>query len=304
MRPIICLMGPTASGKTAAAIELVQRFPADIISVDSAMIYRGMDVGTAKPSAEELALAPHRLIDICDPSESYSAAQFVQDAQREIADIHAAGRVPLLVGGTMLYFRALLYGMAELPLADPAVRAQLTSEAETLGWPALHERLAELDPASHARIKPHDGQRIQRALEVVMLTGKPLSTLWQTTQPSAHYQATCIAIAPEDRAVLHERIATRFKAILAGGLMAETQALYDRGDLNVEMPSIRCVGYRQAWQVLAGELSQDALFERGVIATRQLAKRQLTWLRQWPDPIKWTRTSTEIISIADTLLSV
>ena len=304
MRPIICLMGPTASGKTAAAIELVRRFPVDIISVDSAMIYRGMDVGTAKPSAEELALAPHRLIDICDPSESYSAAQFLQDAQREIADIHAAGRVPLLVGGTMLYFRALLYGMAELPSADPAVRAQLTAEAEILGWPALHERLAKLDPASHALIKPHDGQRIQRALEVVMLTGKPLSTLWQTTQPSAHYQTTYIAISPEDRAVLHERIATRFKAILAGGLMAETQALYDRGDLDLEMPSIRCVGYRQAWQVLASELPKDALFDRGVIATRQLAKRQLTWLRRWPDPITWTRTTSEITSIAHALLSV
>ena len=257
MRPIICLMGPTASGKTAAAIELVQRFPVDIISVDSAMIYRGMDVGTAKPSAEELALAPHRLIDICDPSETYSAAQFVQDAQREIADIHAAGRVPLLVGGTMLYFRALLYGMAALPSADPVVRAQLTAEAETLGWPALHARLAQLDPESYARIKPYDGQRIQRALEVVMLTGKPLSILWQKTRPSEQYQATCIAIAPEDRAILHERIAIRFKTILADGLMAETQALHARGDLTMDMPSIRCVGYRQAWQVLAGELAES-----------------------------------------------
>ena len=283
-RPIVCLMGPTASGKTQLAVSLVQHFPFEIISVDSAMVYREMDIGTAKPSPDILKIAPHRLIDIRDPSEPYSAAQFRDDALREINDIFLHGKIPLLVGGTMMYFRALQQGLSDLPSADPAIRARLNAEGEQKGWPVLHERLAGVDPLAAQRIHPHDSQRIQRALEVYELTGKNLSA-WQEenrTLPD-HFKIINLGIAPLDRAVLHERIALRFKNMLDEGFLEEVRRLFARGDLNLEMPSIRSVGYRQAWEFLLGNFTFDEMQEKSVIATRQLAKRQLTWLRTWPE---------------------
>ncbi len=278
--PVLCLMGPTASGKTDLAVALHEALPVDIVSVDSVMVYRGMDIGSAKPAPAILTQAPHRLVDILDPAEPYSAARFREDALREIRAIHAAGRVPLLVGGTMLYFRALFGGLSALPSADPAVRAGIEAEAAERGWPALHARLAQVDPAAAERIHPNDPQRIQRALEVHELTGRPLSELQAAEAGEAPpYRFVKLAVAPAERSVLHERIARRFRQMLEAGLVEEVEGLYRRGDLHPGLPAIRAVGYRQVWQYLAGELEREAMVERGIIATRQLAKRQFTWLR-------------------------
>lgn len=280
-------MGPTAAGKTGLAIDLVQRLPMDIISVDSALIYRGMDIGTAKPTAEELALAPHRLIDIRDPAQAYSAAEFRREALREMAAITSAGRIPLLVGGTMLYFKALLEGLASLPAADPVLREAIEREAGERGWPALHAELAEVDPVTAARLHPNHSQRIQRALEVFRLSGRPLSD-WQAEQTveTLPYRIIQLAVTPADRAVLHQRIALRFEQMLEQGLIDEVAGLRARGDLHLGLPSMRAVGYRQCWQYLDGEISHEALPAAGVAASRQLAKRQLTWLRGW-EGLQW-----------------
>lgn len=277
----IFLMGPTASGKTDVAVELVRRLPCEIVSVDSALVYRGMDIGTAKPGPELLGLAPHRLIDILDPAESYSAAQFCADARREMADITAAGRIPLLVGGTMLYFRALQQGLSVLPSADPEVRKRLDAEAEREGWAALHRRLARVDPQAGIRIHPNDPQRIQRALEVYELTGRPLSAFF--SDPAEGHltrRAMKLVIAPSDREALRQRMARRFHQMLEEGLIEEIESLYRRDDLHRELPSMRCVGYRQGWEYLAGEVTYSQMIERAILATGQLAKRQLTWLRR------------------------
>ncbi|MFK0569519.1 tRNA (adenosine(37)-N6)-dimethylallyltransferase MiaA [Endozoicomonas sp.] len=291
--PAVFLMGPTASGKTDLAVALSKVLPFEIISVDSALIYRGMDIGTAKPESEVLAEAPHHLIDILDPAESYSAADFRQDALSLMADITSRGRIPLLVGGTMMYFKVLRDGMAAMPAADAGVRQRLLDSAHENGWAFLHQQLAEVDPEAALRIKPSDTQRLQRALEVYELTGKALSQ-WHREQEeqSLPYRVTSLAVAPEDRGVLHERIALRFRMMLENGFLEEARSLYQRGDLNVAMPSMRSVGYRQAWSWLDGELSYDEMVERGIIATRQLAKRQLTWLRSWPD-IHWLDTLSD-----------
>ncbi len=287
-------MGPTASGKTQLAVELVQHFPFEIISVDSAMVYRGMDIGTAKPDAATLKIAPHRLLDIRDPAEAYSAAQFREDALREIDDIIAHGKIPLLVGGTMLYFSALQKGLAPLPSADPELRAKLNAEGIEKSWPVLHERLLQIDPLAAKRIHPHDSQRIQRALEVYELTGKCL-TDWQQegTSPLSQYQISYLAVSPVDRAVLHERIATRFSQMLEAGFIDEVKTLFARCDLNLETPAIRSVGYRQVWKFLLGNLTLEEMREKGIIATRQLAKRQLTWLRHWPQTVQWFDSLSE-----------
>ena len=277
-------MGPTASGKTDLAIHLVEHLPVDIISVDSAMVYRGLDIGSAKPGAEELAKAPHRLIDVVDPADSYSAARFRQDALREIEDILSAERIPLLVGGTMLYFRALLQGLSELPAADEATRQKLEKQAKELGWEKMHKRLAEVDPEAAARIHPNDPQRIQRALEVYDVSGVAMSQLQkeQKAEPLP-YQVLKLALIPSDRALLHERIKKRFSLMLEQGLIDEVKTLQARGDLHQDLPAIRAVGYRQVWDYLEGRIDYTEMVERGVIATRQLAKRQLTWLRSEKD---------------------
>lgn len=277
--PAVCLMGPTASGKTDLAVALVERLPLEIISVDSVMVYRGMDIGSAKPDPATLARAPHRLIDIRDPAETYSAAQFRDDALREMARITATGRIPLLVGGTMLYFRALLSGLSTLPSADAEIRARLEAEAEAEGWESLHRRLVEVDAAAAARIHPHDPQRIQRALEVYELTGTPLSQLQQQVEEPLPYRIIKLAVAPADRSVLHERIALRFEQMLRDGFIEEVEALRRRGDLHLDLPALRAVGYRQLWEFLEGDIDYTEMVERGIIATRQLAKRQFTWLR-------------------------
>ncbi len=288
-RPVICLMGPTASGKTDLAVEIVQALPADIVSVDSAMVYRGMDIGTAKPDPDVLACAPHRLIDICDPAESYSAARFRDDARREVDAIHAAGRIPLLVGGTGLYFRAFEQGMAAMPGASHHLRQRLAAEAAEYGWAAMHARLAEVDPDSAARIHPNDPQRLQRALEVHELTGRPLSEYWAENRSEPNpYELIKLVVAPADRDVLRERAASRFHAMLEAGLVEEVRALYSRRDLHHNLPSMRMVGYRQIWRYLAGQLDYEDMIKHAVVATRQLAKRQLTWFRaeqqaQWFD---------------------
>jgi tRNA dimethylallyltransferase len=282
--PAICLMGPTASGKTALAIELVQRLPLEIVSVDSAQIYKTMDIGTGKPDAKTLTLAPHRLIDFLDPLESYSAARFCEDARREMADIRAAGKVPLLVGGTMLYFKALRDGLASMPAADERVRADILNQASAKGWAAIHTELAAVDPIAASRIHPNDPQRLQRALEVFRVSGRSLSD-WQAMQsplPDGGDAFVFLSIQPADRSVLHHRIERRFRQMLEDGLVEEVEALYARGDLGPELPSVRSVGYRQVWQYLSQEVGFDGMVERGIIATRQLAKRQITWLRSWP----------------------
>ncbi|WP_298609769.1 tRNA (adenosine(37)-N6)-dimethylallyltransferase MiaA [uncultured Thiobacillus sp.] len=279
-------MGPTASGKTALAVSLVERFPLEIISVDSALVYRGMDIGTAKPDAATLARAPHHLLDIRDPTETYSAAAFCDDARRLMADIAARGMVPLLVGGTMLYFRALLQGLDDLPRADAALRKELEAEAAARGWPALHAELAVVDPATAARLAPNDSQRIGRALEVFRLSGTPMSALLDRVQSELPYRVLQLALIPSDRAVLHQRIAARFDAMLAEGLIDEVDTLRRRYALNADLPSMRAVGYRQAWAYLDGEIDLKDLREQGIAATRQLAKRQLTWLRSWPDVVE------------------
>lgn len=281
--PVLFLMGPTASGKTALAVELVQRLPFEIISVDSAQVYRGMDIGTAKPDAALRRIAPHRLIDILDPADAYSAGQFRSDARREIATIQANGRIPLLVGGTMLYFRALERGLADLPSADPVVRARLSADLTEYGAAALHARLAQIDPVAAARIHPHDPQRIQRALEVYELTGRPLTEL--CTGPrneSLPFRIIKLIVVPSDRRILHERIEYRFRTMLEQGFIAEVERLRTRGDLNLDKPALRAVGYRQVWAYLDGALNDAALIEQGIVATRQFAKRQLTWLRAEP----------------------
>lgn len=285
----IAIMGPTASGKTAAALEVARHIPAEIISVDSALVYRGMDVGTAKPSAAERASVAHHLIDIIDPSDSYSAMQFRRDALRLVEEIRARGNLPLLVGGTMLYFKALRDGLDVLPEADAEIRAQLDEEAARIGMPAMHARLAALDPETAARLKPNDSQRIQRALEIIQLTGQPMSELLaKAPKTELPFDLLPISLEPSDRSVLHARIATRFHAMLddtGGGLLQEVKALRARGDLHPGLPSIRCVGYRQAWEYLDGAYDRHTLIEKGIAATRQLAKRQLTWLRSMPERI-------------------
>ena len=283
----IALVGPTASGKTAAALALAaalrERGGAEIISVDSALVYRGMDIGTAKPSREELAQVPHHLIDIIDPLQSYSAAEFAKDATRLIGEIRARGKTPLLVGGTMLYLKALLEGLNDMPPSDPQVRADIQQRAAERGWPAMHDQLQAVDPVTAARLAPGDSQRIGRALEVWTITGQPLSAFHQDTKPKMpRWHIPVISLEPQDRAWLHERIAQRFDAMLAAGFLDEVRALRARGDLNPDLPSMRCVGYRQAWQGLEEGWSAAEIRERGIFATRQLAKRQLTWLRGMP----------------------
>jgi tRNA dimethylallyltransferase len=283
----IGLAGPTASGKTAAAIAIAARHRVEIVSVDSALVYRGMDIGTAKPSAAERATVPHHLIDILDPAEAYSAARFVADATRLIGEIHVRGATPLLVGGTMLYFKALLGGIDDIPAAAPAVRAQIDARAKQLGWPALHAELARVDAATAARLAPADAQRIQRALEVWQTTGRPLSSFHSGRFAGEHNDVpppgvALLSLEPADRAWLHERIAQRFVAMLAAGLADEVRRLRARADLHAVLPSMRCVGYRQVWEMLDGVFPEQELPARGIAATRQLAKRQLTWLRSIP----------------------
>lgn len=282
--PAVFLMGPTASGKTALAVELVKQAPFEIISVDSALVYTGMDIGTAKPDAETLASAPHRLISFLDPALSYSAGEFRRDALQAMADITAAGKIPLLVGGTMLYFKALKEGIAQLPTSDPDIRSAITEQAAQQGWPALHQALAEVDPVTAARLQPADSQRISRALEVYRISGKPLS-VWHQEQSlnTLPYRLCELAITTTERSLLHERIAVRFRDMLAAGFADEVRALMARDDLNPELPAIRAVGYRQMWDCLLGKISYPEMEDRGIIATRQLAKRQLTWLRGWGD---------------------
>lgn len=288
--PVIFLMGPTASGKTQLAMDLHDHLGAEIVSVDSAMIYRDMNIGTAKPDAEELARYPHRLIDLRDPSEAYSAAEFRADALAEIADIHSQGKIPLLAGGTMLYFHALKNGLAKLPEGDADVRARLLAQAQADGWPALHAKLAEVDPVSAERLSPNDSQRLQRALEVHELTGRTLTELWaEQEKQKLPFPVLSMAVMPQERSELHSRIAQRYEIMLKQGFVAEVEALYARGDLDISMPSVRCVGYRQVWEYLEGNWDHATMVEKGIIATRQLAKRQITWLRSWPD-LHWLDT--------------
>ncbi|WNL47613.1 tRNA (adenosine(37)-N6)-dimethylallyltransferase MiaA [Dyella sp. BiH032] len=278
--PAIFLMGPTASGKTALACALSERFPVELVSVDSALVYRGMDIGTAKPDPATLATYPHALIDLRDPAEPYSAADFRADAVEAMKDITARGKVPLLVGGTGLYFRALHQGLSNLPEADPAIRERLTAEAEAIGWPAMHARLREADPVAAARIGPNDAQRIQRALEVIELTGRPLSEQQRGGSGERFpWRVLKLALLPPDRGPLHARIAERFDAMLAQGFLDEMRRLRARGDLHPDLPSMRAVGYRQAWEHLDGLTDAAEFRDRGIFATRQLAKRQITWLR-------------------------
>ncbi|MBP8126440.1 MAG: tRNA (adenosine(37)-N6)-dimethylallyltransferase MiaA [Aeromonadaceae bacterium] len=290
----IFLMGPTASGKSALAMELVRRLPCDIISVDSALVYRGMDIGTAKPTPAELAVAPHRLIDVRDPVQSYSAADFCQDALQEMTAITAQGRIPLLVGGTMLYYKALLEGLSPLPEADPHIRAVIEAQAAESGWGALHAELCRIDPVAGARIHRNDPQRLSRALEVFRITGKTLTELTQQQGPGLPYQTLQYAIAPLDRQMLRQRIAERFDAMLALGFETEVRNLMARGDLHPELPSMRCVGYRQMWDYLSGVLDYAEMRYRGIVATNQLAKRQMTWLRGWSHPLIWLETGSQL----------
>lgn len=285
-------MGPTASGKTALAIELVKNYDCEIISVDSALIYQQMDVGSAKPDAAELAVAPHHLIDIIDPADSYSAADFRKDALLKIEDIISRGKTPLLVGGTMMYFKALIEGLSPLPGANDEIRAQIAVEAQANGWQALHDQLKEVDPVAAARIHPNDPQRLARALEVFRISGKSLTELTKVKSEAFPYEAIQFAIAPNDRKVLHKAIETRFKAMLGLGFVEEVKKLKSRDDLHLELPSMRCVGYRQCWQHLDGEYDYETMVEKAIVATRQLAKRQLTWLRGWPDLI-WLESGAE-----------
>ncbi|MBD8533121.1 tRNA (adenosine(37)-N6)-dimethylallyltransferase MiaA [Massilia sp. CFBP 13647] len=286
----VAIMGPTASGKTAAALAIARERPVEIISVDSALVYREMDIGTAKPSAEELASVPHHLIDIIDPLDAYSVMQFRTDTLRLVADISARGKLPLLVGGTMMYFKGLTDGLDDLPTADAGVRAALDEEAARIGWPGMHARLRERDPVTAERLAPNDAQRINRALEIIALTGKPMSALLALrAKPELPFNLVSFALEPSDRAVLHKRIALRFDQMLGesddDGIVAEVARLRARGDLHPNLPSMRCVGYRQSWDYLDGKIDRAGLRETGIIATRQLAKRQLTWLRAMPDRI-------------------
>jgi tRNA dimethylallyltransferase len=286
----VAIMGPTASGKTAAALAIAREQPVEIISVDSALVYREMDIGTAKPTPEELAAAPHHLIDIIDPLDAYSVMQFRNDTLRLVAEISARGNLPLLVGGTMMYFKGLTDGLDDLPTADAAVRSALDEEAARIGWPGMHAKLQALDPVTAARLAPNDAQRINRALEIIELTGQPMSSLLaRRARPELPFDLVSFALEPSDRAVLHKRIALRFDQMLGdsddAGIVAEVARLRARGDLSPNLPSMRCVGYRQSWDYLDGKIDRAGLRETGIIATRQLAKRQLTWLRAMPDRI-------------------
>jgi len=311
--PAIFLMGPTASGKTALASKLLKQLPCDIISVDSALVYQGMNIGTAKPSPEELLAAPHRLIDIRDPSKPYSVAEFRKDALKEMQSITEVGRIPLLVGGTMMYFKALKDGMTELPSANQAVRARISDEAREKGWPFMHSKLQDIDPESALRIHPNDSQRIQRALEIYEMVGISLTELQKRPQEGLNniqdsensqkfqYNVVSVALKPKSRALLHERIALRFEQMLEQGLVDEVRALYERGDLNPDLPAIRAVGYRQVWDYLEGKVDYETMKDKGIIATRQLAKRQITWLRSW-DNVNWFDTDQP--DLADTVLNL
>lgn len=284
--PILCLAGPTAAGKSASTLALAARWPIEIINVDSATIYRGMDIGTAKPTPTEQAQVPQHLLDIRDPAESYSAAEFCTDATRLIDQICARGRIPLLCGGTMMYYKALREGLNDLPQANPALRAELEADARQLGWPTLHARLADIDPVTAARLAPNDSQRIQRALEIWHLSGQPMSVLLQqqkSQNATASYDFITLSLEPSDRLALHRRIALRYQLMLEQGLMNEVERLYARGDLHPGLPSVRCVGYRQLWDYLEGKTGKAQAIEQAIAATRQLAKRQLTWLRAQPD---------------------
>ncbi len=284
--PVLVIMGPTAAGKSDLAIALARRLRGEIVSVDSGLVYRGMDIGTAKPSMAVRSRIPHHLIDILDPSQPYSAGRFRSDALTLIEAIRERDRLPILVGGTMLYFRALLKGIAPMPEADAGLREQINAEAARIGWPALHRQLAIIDPRAAARIHPNDPQRIQRALEVYRLTGKPLSAWWQRSgQQELPFRPFKVVLAPRDRQQLHHRIERRFLGMLESGLIAEVEALYRRGDLHPDLPAIRSVGYRQVWGWLAGEYDYPAMIEKAIAATRQLAKRQLTWLRRERDAL-------------------
>ena len=288
--PAIALMGPTASGKTDLALAWAERWPLGLVSVDSALVYRGLDIGSAKPDAATLARVPHRLVDVCDPHEPYSAARFASDALAAMQEITAQGRIPLLVGGTGLYFHALLHGLSDIPESDPALRAALADEAAERGWPWMHQELARVDPPAAARIRPGDRQRILRALEVQRQTGRPISAWQQGGRPQRlAFRVLKLIVAPDDRALLHQRIARRFDAMLAGGFLAEVERLRRDPRLHPDLPSMRAVGYRQAWRHLAGETDAVAFREQAIAATRQLAKRQFTWLRReldarWFDP--------------------
>lgn len=299
MVPAVLLMGPTASGKSALALALAQMLGGEVVSVDSAQVYRGMDIGTAKPSAAERARVPHHLIDIVDPTDAYSAARFVRDALAAIAAVRARGRVPIVAGGTMLYFKALTQGLSALPPGDAAVRAALDARAAREGWPALHAELARVDPATAARLAPADAQRIQRALEVHAVTGRPLSSLQGRRAGAPLGAAVAIALVPPDRQRLHDAIARRFDAMLAAGLVAELRELRSRYALTPQMPSMRCVGYRQAWEFVDGAIDADALRAKGVAATRQLAKRQLTWLRATPAAVFDPAQPDLVAAVAD-----
>lgn len=296
MLPVICLMGPTASGKTRLAMQLAEHLPVDLISADSAMVYRGMDMGTAKPTLAEQEKVPHRLLDIRDPKEPYSAGQFYQDALREIQHSHERQRIPLLVGGTMLYFHVLQQGFSTLPSADPKLRENIYNEAQVIGWPAIHEKLKAVDPQSAREIHPNDAQRIQRALEVYYLTQQPLSELHIQQQISPlSYDFINVILNPEDRAALHQRIVRRWKEMIEKGFIEEVKQLYNRGDLHPDLPALRTVGYRQVWGYLAGEYDYTMMEEKAVAATRQLAKRQLTWLRRWPNAIRFNSEDPDLL---------
>lgn len=300
--PAIFLMGPTASGKTGLAIEMRKHLPVELISVDSALIYKDMTIGTAKPTQEELQVAPHRLIDFLDPSQAYSAADFREDALREMADITASGRVPLLVGGTMLYYRALEYGLSKLPSANLEIRSKLDREAEQYGWQHLHDRLRDIDPEAAARIHPNDPQRLQRALEVYELTGQPLTQLQRAKRlDTCPYRLFKIALFPENRAWLHKRIESRFDDMLAQGFLEEVKTLYQRGDLSSNLPAVRAVGYRQVWEHLDGKIDYNLMRNRAIVATRQLAKRQITWLRSEQDVLYCDAENYDLLSVIDTV---
>lgn len=285
--PAIFLMGPTASGKTDLAIALRKKLPVEVISVDSALIYKGMDIGTAKPSKAEQAAAPHRLIDILDPAESYSVANFREDALREMQNITAEGKIPLLVGGTMLYYKGLLDGLSPLPSSEPKIRSEIEAKAAQFGWNTLHQTLQQIDPTSAARINPNDSQRISRALEVFYISGKTMTELTAQQGDTLPYEILQFAVMPQERAVLHQRIEQRFEKMITAGFEEEVKQLYARGDLHADLPSIRCVGYRQMWEYLDGEISLDEAIFKGICATRQLAKRQITWLRGWSSEPEW-----------------